>query len=246
MRAHPSTDRESPVDRHPSADRASTVAALALALTLAAAPVAPLAAQEGPGSGNASPAGTMDVLAPDQVEVSLLAGALAPVSRLSEDPETFSTELATAGLFAADAVYWARGRLGVAARLAYAPATVAVVPGGIAGAVPRDLGPADYWSFTAEVRMRFPPPGEGITFVPYLSAGAGVRLLEVKALASPEVEDSADPMAALAAGAVMPLAAPVDLRIELRDHVTFYETPAGESRTQNELAVLVGASVRVR
>ena len=230
---------------YPSA-RASTLAALALALILGAGALAPLAAQEGPESGNVPPVGTMEALGPGQVELSLLAGALAPVSRLSEDPETFSTELAASGLFAADGVYWVRGRLGVAARLAYAPATVAVVPGGIAGAVPPDLGPADYWTFTAEGRVRFPSPAEGIELVPYLSAGAGVRLLEVKALAGPEVEDSTDPMAAVAAGVTMPLVAPADLRIELRDHVTFYETPAGESRTQNELAVLVGASVQVR
>lgn len=242
----PSTDRESPVDRPSPSARTSTLVALALVLNLAAGALAPLAAQEGPGTGDVPPGGTMDALRPGQVEVSLLAGALAPVSRLSEDPETFSTELATSGLFAADGVYWVRGRLGIAARLAYAPATVAVVPGGLAGAVPRDLGPADYWTVTAEGRVRFASPAEGIALVPYLSAGAGVRLLQVKALAGPEVEDSTDPMAALAAGVTMPLAAPLDLRLELRDHVTFYETPAGEPRTQNELAVLVGASVQVR
>lgn len=180
------------------------------------------------------------------VELSLLAGALAPVSRLSERTESFSTELAASGMIALDGLYWVGSRVGIAARAAYAPATVSVIPGGLAGAVPEDLGPADYWTLSAEARLRFEPPGEGIALTPYLSAGAGLRSLDVRALAGPEVEDSTDPLLTLAAGVGLPLGGPVDLRFELREHLTVYETPAGQSRLQNELAALVGGSVSVR
>lgn len=186
------------------------------------------------------------VLRAGGVELSVLAGALAPVSRLSERAESFGTELTASGLLALDGIYWVGSRVGIAARGAYAPATVSVIPGGLAGAVPEDLGPADYWTVSAEARLRFEPPGEGIALTPYLSAGAGLRMLDVRALAGPEVEDSSDPLLTLAAGVGLPLGGPVDLKFELREHLTFYESPAGQSRLQNELAALVGGSIAVR
>lgn len=226
--------------------RTRVVSTLLLLFGLAAAWPAPPAAAQETSQEAARPESPSPLLRAGQIEVSLLAGALAPVSRLSEGAETFSTELSASGLFGLDGVYWIRPRVGVGIRAAYAPSTVSVVPGSLAGAVPEELGPADYWTVSAEARLRFRPPGEGIALTPYLSAGAGVRSLDVRALAGPDVEDSTDPHLALAAGVGLPLAGPVDLRFELREHLTLYETPAGRSRLQNELAALVGGSVSVR
>lgn len=218
--------------------------ALLLALPVAPVGPAPASAQEARAVGEER-ARPDPLLGAGRFEVTALAGALAPLSRLSEGGGALGTELAASGLFSLDGVYWVGGRLGLGLRAAYAPATVSVVPGELAGAAPQELGPADYLSVSAEARVRFGPPGEGLALTPYLSAGAGVRQLDVRAVAGPEVEDTTDPLVTLAGGALLPLAGPVELRIELRDHLTFYETPAGESRLQNELAALVGASLEI-
>lgn len=225
---------------------ATLLAAAALLAAALGPPAGPALAQERPAPDAGSPDAASAFLAEGQLEVSVLVGALTPVTRLTEDRETFSTELTSSGLFGADATYWLQHQLGLGVRAAYAPATVGVVPGSIAGAVPEDLGPADYWALSAEARFRFPPPGEGLSLVPYLSAGGGLRLLDVRSLAGPEVEDSTDPLATLAAGVGLPLSGPVKLRLEIRDHLTFYETPSGESRLQHEPAVMIGGRLGLR
>lgn len=238
----------------PSLPDPSPLAALLLsALLMASASLAAPEAVLGQGGGGTPSAGgdrtgddPASHLRRGGVQVSVLAGALAPLSRLSEESEAFSTELAASGLFALDGLYWIHPRVGVGLRAAYAPATLSVVPGALAGAVPEDLGPADYWSVSAEARLRFPSPAQGIDLTPYLAAGGGIRRLDVRALAGPEVVDATDPLVTLAAGAGLPLVGPAQLQVELREHLTLYRTPTGVDRLQNDLAILVGGSVRLR
>lgn len=180
-----------------------------------------------------------------RMEATAFAGVLAPLSRLTTDPETFETEISSSALFGAEGTWWPRRRLGVAVQGVWAPAQLSLIPTDFTGALPSDLGDADYLAASAEVRYRVALPPEVSMVRPYLALGGGVRRLEVQAIASPEVTDATDPMATAAAGAHVRLAGRFELRVELRDRVTIYGSPTGgEDRVQNDLGVSVGLAVR--
>lgn len=180
-----------------------------------------------------------------RMEATAFAGVLAPLSRLTADPETFETEISSSALFGAEGTWWPRRRLGVALQGVWAPAQLSLIPTDFTGALPSDLGAADYLAASAEVRYRVTLPPEVSMVRPYLALGGGVRRLDVQAIASPEVTDATDPMATAAAGAHVRLAGRFELRVELRDRVTIYGSPTGgEDRVQNDLGVSVGLAVR--
>lgn len=195
-----------------------------------------------------------DSLAPagPRLEASAFAGVLAPLARLTADPGTFETEVSSSALFGAEATWWPRRRLGIAAQGAWAPARLSLIPTDFTGALPGDLGDADYLAASAEARYRLPLPPEVSVVRPYLALGGGIRRLDVQAIASPEVADATDPMVTAAAGAHVRMAGRFEARFELRDRITVYDSPrnsqrnatGGAARLQNDLAISVGLALR--
>lgn len=180
----------------------------------------------------------------DRVEATAFAGVLAPLSRLTADPETFETEVSSSALFGGELAWWPRRRLGLVAQGAWAPAELGLIPTDFTGALPDDLGDADYWAASLEARYRLPVPPEVDVVRPYVALGGGLRRLDVQPIASPEVTDATDPMATAAAGARVRVAPDAAIRFELRDRVTRFESPTGgDDRWQNDLAVTVGLGV---
>lgn len=181
-----------------------------------------------------------------QVDVAAFGGLLAPLSELTRDLESFATEVSVSGLFGADVTYWLGKRLGAQLQATYASGELSILPGAQAGTVPDDLGDVDHVTVSLNGRLRLAPPSSLTALRPFFGAGVGVRILDVQAIASPEVEDSTDPMFTVAGGILIPAIGPVDLRFELRDFVTVFESGSGDDRLQNDIGVTVGASVGVR
>ena len=180
-----------------------------------------------------------------RMEASAFAGVLAPLARLTADPRTFETEVSASAMFGAEGTWWPRRHLGVALQGIWAPAQLSLIPTDFTGALPDDLGDADYLAISAEARYRLALPPEVSMVRPYLALGGGIRRLDVQAIASPEVADATDPMATAAAGAHVRLAGRFELRFEFRDRVTIYGSPTGGGdRVQNDLGVSVGLAVR--
>ncbi len=180
-----------------------------------------------------------------RLEASAFAGVLAPVARLTVDPETFETEVSSSAMFGAEGTWWHWRRFGIALQGVWAPAQLSLVPTDFTGALPEDLGDADYLAVSAEARYRLALPQEVSMVRPYVALGGGIRRLDVQAIASPEVTDATDPMATAAAGAHVRLAGRFELRLEFRDRVTIYGSPTGaEDRVQNDLGVSVGLALR--
>lgn len=240
-------DRRSAGSLPRSPDRVRRVAgagaALLLALVATAGLPAAASAQDGsapPGRADDRPAATRD----DRIEATAFVGVLAPLSRLTADPETFETEVSSSALFGGEVSWWPRRRIGLAAQGAWAPAELSLIPTDFTGALPDDLGDAAYWAASLEARYRLPVPPEVDLVRPYVAAGGGLRRLDVQPIASPEVTDATDPMATAAAGARVRVGADAALRFELRDRVTRFESPTGgDDRWQNDLAVTVGLGV---
>lgn len=217
------------------------------ALGLAAAALllwpAPLSGQASPGPGP----GPEERRRPT-VEATVFGGVLAPLRRLTADPQTFETEISSSGLVGAEMTWWSAGRLGLAAQFVWAPARLSLIPTDFTGALPEELGDADYLAASGDVRYRLPVPPEVADLLrPYLALGAGVRRLGVDPIASPEVEDATDPMATAAAGSHVRLGADLGLRVEVRDRLSLYHGPtSGEGRLQNDLAITVGLGMDLR
>lgn len=177
-------------------------------------------------------------------DVHLSGGVLAPLSMLSTSDISFSTEVSSSAAVSGGMTYWL-GALGVAARGAWAPAQLGLRPTGIGGAVPDDLGEAEYLAGSVDVVYRLRLSGPASAVEPYVALGGGVRRLELDALARPEVRSSTDAMGTIAGGARVALWPPAALRFEVRDHVSRFDaTETGDSKLQNDILVTVGLSVR--
>lgn len=226
--------------RAPRPGRAPALSRASLLALLAALLLAPGTARAQESSGGAGADRSRPPAGPRFTATGFV-GVLAPLARLTTDPESFETEISTSGLFGAEVAWWPWRRLGLAAQGAWAPAQLNLVATDFTGALPEDLGDADYLTGSLEARYRVPLPPEVSLVRPYLALGGGVRRLQVDSIASPEVSDATDPMATAAAGAHVEFAGRAELRIELRDRVTLYRSPtSGENRLQNDVGISVG------
>lgn len=181
---------------------------------------------------------------PTGPEVAVSGGVLAPLSLLSSSDVSFSTEVSTSAAVSGGVAWWL-GALGVEARGLWAPARLGLRPTGIGGAVPDDLGDAEYLAGTIDLVYRLRLAGPAGMVEPFVAAGAGVRRLELDPIARPEVRSATDPVGTLAAGARVDLWRPVAIRFEVRDHVSRFDaTETGSSKLQNDVLVTVGLSVR--
>lgn len=204
----------------------SPLAAVLLALLVAALPAE---GQEGSG----------------RLEVMAVGGAVAPLGQLTSDPETFATEVSTSLAYGGSLAWWLTPALGASAHVLRAPAELNVEPTEFIGAVPNDLGSADYLAAVAGLTVRLRPSGAAAILEPFASVAGGVRRLEFDPIAEPEVTDSTDPVLSAAAGVYVRFYGGSWLRLELRDYLSRFESASGAgTRTQHDVAVTVGLGVR--
>lgn len=214
----------------PPRPRRGAPAALVLCLLLWAAPVT---AQTPDGRASAGP------------EIAVSGSTLTPVAPLTRSDVSFDTEVSSALAASGALTWWLGPHTGISARGIWAPAELNIrgVPGG--AAVPDDLGDADYLAGTLELAYRFLPGGAAAMLEPFLSAGVGVRDLELDPVAAPEARSATDPAATVAAGSYVRIWDRTALRIELRDLVSEFdagETEEGE--LQHDIFISVGLSYR--
>lgn len=184
---------------------------------------------------------------PARAYMTAFVGVLTPLSDLTEDPATFGTAITASGLVGGDVTMWLGRRWGVAVQGVFGPADLQVRATEFQGAVPDDLGEAEVLAGTASVVYRLVPGGAASLLEPYFAAGGGVRRLTVEAIAAPEVEDATDPAATVAAGAYARVSDALAFRIEVRDLISSFQSPAtGEARLQNDLWVTVGLAAALR
>lgn len=182
---------------------------------------------------------------PERLEVMAVGGAVAPLAQLTSDPETFATEVSTSLAYGGAVGYWVTPALGAGAHVLRAPAELNVEPTEFVGAVPNDLGSADYLTAVAGLTYRLRLSGPAAIIQPYASLGGGLRRLEFDPIAERDVEDATDPVASAAAGVYIQFYGGSWLRLELRDYLSRFDSGVGaEARTQHEIAVTVGLGVR--
>lgn len=217
---------------------------LATALLLLAVTATPGPAQEAPGPWGAE---DPEPEAGPSFEASILGGVLAPLANLTDDPDSFGTAVTAAPALGAEVAVWLGGGFGVGLQGLWASADLQIVPTEFQGAIPTELGGAEWLGGTLSLLYRPALSGAAEAVQPFFGLGAGLRHLDVDTQAGPEVEDATDLVGTVAAGAHVPLVGPWRLRLEARDFISSFSSPtADENRLQNDLAVSVGASVRVR
>lgn len=215
---------------------------LSLVLLLGAAPVT--AQGQGGEEGDRRPPTAEIEERRTGIELTVGAGALAPLARLTSDV-LFETEVSATAALSGGVTYWLGDRFGLTAQGSWAPADLDVRVSQFTGPIPQGLGDADHVTATAGIVYRFASSGAGAMMEPYLSAGAGLRRLSVDPQASPDVENATDPVATVAGGVYTPVWRDFALRVEIRDVISSYESPlTGESRLQNDILVTVGGVVR--
>ncbi|MFQ5678482.1 MAG: hypothetical protein ACE5HP_03395 [Gemmatimonadota bacterium] len=185
---------------------------------------------------------------PARTTLTLFGAVLTPLNNITADASSFGTAVSSSGAVGGDATFWfGTGHLGLGFQGAYAPADLEVKPTEFQGAVPSDLGGADYVAATATLMYRLLPAGAAAAVEPYFGLGGGVRRLSVQAIASPEVEDVTDPVGSVAAGAKVWFSRRFAIHFEVRDIVSSFEAPTtGASRLQNDVLISVGLGTRLR
>jgi hypothetical protein len=110
-----------------------------------------------------------------------------------------------------------------------------------------DLGDANYLTAVANAVYRVPVSGTATPVQPYFAAGFGIRHLDLDDTLATEAASSTDPMGSIAAGAWIPLSGSIALRAELRDFLSFFESPVtGDSKLQNDIAITIGIGTPAR
>ncbi len=140
---------------------------------------------------------------------------------------------------------WVSNAVGLGVFGAYAPADLEPFSTQFQGAIPENLGKADYMAGLVNLTFRIRPSGSAGSLEPYFSVGGGVRRLAVDAIAGPQVDNSTDPAGTVALGLRVPMSSSILFRGELRALGSMFESPdTGESRFQNDVAVSMGLSIR--
>lgn len=209
---------------------------LAWAPALAAGATARLAAQEPPPEPG-------DAVAPASPSAYLtaFAGLLAPLSDLTSDQASFATALTVSGVVGSEAAVWLGRHWGIGIQALYAPGELETRPTEFQGAVPGELGDADYLAATAAVVYRLAPGGAAAVLEPYFGVGGGIRYLDVQPIAEPEVEDVTNALGTVMGGAYAAVSRRFAVRVEVRDLVSLHESPStGDARVQNDITVTVG------
>lgn len=111
---------------------------------------------------------------------------------------------------------------------------------------PQKLGQANYLAVTGDVLFRVSVPVVSWFFEPFVGAGAGMRRLNFDQAAADRfaTDHSSDFAGNVLAGAYVSFIPKVRLRVEARDYISKFQPQGGDSKTQNELALLAGIAFR--
>lgn len=180
------------------------------------------------------------------LEVAPFTGILTPLAELSSSPESFATEVSASVAYGGSLTYWLPGGPGVGLQGLGAPARVAISPTEFEGVIPTDLGSATYLAATLQLLYRLQFRGAASSVEPFFALGGGLRQLTFDPIARPDLDDSRDGMLTAAAGSYVRIARRIWFRLELRDYLSEFESAAGDTKIQNDLAVSLGLGVRLR
>ena len=170
-------------------------------------------------------------------------GVLAPLAHLTDNPETFSTDVSISLGYGGEVDYFLKSGFGFGVLGLYAPAKLTLSPGQLPGAVPTDLGDAKWSTLTANLMYRLDLKGPAGMVEPYALVGGGIRRLNVDPIASPQATDSTDGVLGFGVGAFTLISSHWAIRLDLRGYVSPFTSDENEfTKTQWDTTVLFGIS----
>lgn len=170
-------------------------------------------------------------------------GVLAPLAHLTDNPETFSTDVSISIGYGGELDYFFKSGIGFGVLGLYAPAKLTLSPGQLPGAVPTDLGDAKWSTVTANFMYRLDLKGPAGMVEPYALVGGGIRSLNVDPIASPQAVDSTDGVIDFGMGVFTLVSSHWAVRLDLRGYVSPFTSEETEfTKTQWDMTVLFGIS----
>ena len=170
-------------------------------------------------------------------------GVMAPLANLTEDPESFSTDVSVSIAFGGEFDYFFKSGFGVGLFGLYAPAKLTISPGDVPSAAPIDLGGAKWSTITANLMYRVDLKGPAGMVEPYVLVGGGIRNLNVDPIAAPEATDSTNGIFDFGLGAFTIISEHWAIRIDLRGYISPFNVEATDNtRTQFDTTILFGIS----
>ena len=170
-------------------------------------------------------------------------GAMAPLANLTEDPESFSTDVSVSIAFGGEFDFFFKSGFGVGLFGLYAPAKLTISPGDVPSAAPIDLGGAKWSTITANLMYRVDLKGPAGMVEPYVLVGGGIRNLNVDPIAAPEATDSTNGIFDFGLGAFTIISEHWAIRLDLRGYISPFNVEATDNtRTQFDTTILFGIS----
>jgi hypothetical protein len=170
-------------------------------------------------------------------------GVMAPLANLTEDPETFSTDVSISIAFGGEFDYFFKSGFGVGLFGLYAPAKLTISPEDVPSAAPIDLGDAKWSTITANLMYRVDLKGPAGMVEPYVLVGGGIRSLNVDPIAAPQAVDSTNGVFDFGLGAFTIISEHWAIRLDLRGYVSPFNVEATDNtRTQFDTTILFGIS----
>lgn len=170
-------------------------------------------------------------------------GVLAPLANLTEDPESFSTDVSISIAFGGEFDYFFKGGFGVGVVGLYAPAKLTISPEDVPSAAPIDLGDARWTTVTANLMYRVDLKGPAGMVEPYVLVGGGIRNLNVDPIAAPQATDSTNGVFDFGLGAFTLVSRHWAIRLDLRGYISPFSVEATDNtRTQFDTTILFGIS----
>jgi hypothetical protein len=170
-------------------------------------------------------------------------GVMAPLANLTEDPESFSTDVSVSIAFGGEFDFFFKSGFGVGLFGLYAPAKLTISPGDVPSAAPIDLGDAKWSTITANLMYRVDLKGPAGMVEPYVLVGGGIRNLNVDPIASPQATDSTNGIFDFGFGAFTIISEHWAIRIDLRGYISPFNVEATDNtKTQFDTTILFGIS----
>lgn len=170
-------------------------------------------------------------------------GVLAPLANLTDDPETFGTDVSISIAFGGEFDYFLRNGLGFGLFGLYAPADLTIVPEDVPIATPPDLGTAKWSTITANLMYRVDLKGPAGMVEPYVLVGGGIRNLNLDPIAAPQARDATNGVLDFGLGAFVLLSPQWAIRLDLRGYVSpFTVEVTNQTNTQFDTTILFGVA----
>ncbi len=170
-------------------------------------------------------------------------GILAPLANLTEDAESFGTKVSLSVTFGGEVAYFLPSGLGFGVQGLFAPADLAVEATDFPGAIPAEIGDANWFVLSGNLMYRLDLKGPAGVVEPFVVVGAGIRRLGLEAIASDQATTSTDFAGNFGAGAFVFVSKSIAFRVEARDYISsFTSEVSGTSRVQHDVVILTGIS----